>query len=423
MKYARIDIETIGFVNKNDKTHINFGDHLQNIIIKDLYDKMGIDKSDIYVLDFNEISTYNGEYLVLPINQAISHNMQNFLSPRIIPVFLGISRDSTAITNEECQYFRRFEPIGCRDEAVFNFLNRKGVDCYLNGCITMTMDARKRTPKNARPYVIEAPQYALDAMPQEIKNSAIFLENTCYGIYEDIVGTGTLEELVRTRYQELKENASVVITSRMHVASPCIGMGIPVVLVRSTIDYRFSWIDKYVKVYGPEDKENIDWDGTVLSNVNLIKQKIVDFSIKRIRSTYEKYKEQMEISEFYELRDRVEYDVPQFSDGALEYVNRRWSKDEKWEYAIWGENDASERLYDYLTKNYPNAKYVAFYDSYKNIDYHGIKAQHPSKIRANDNVFIFVTGYTATDAAKELFDRIGMNYDSYFLYGSVVRNY
>ena len=78
MKYARIDIETIGFVNKNDKTHINFGDHLQNIIIKDLYDKMGIDKSDIYVLDFNEISTYNGEYLVLPINQAISHNMQNF---------------------------------------------------------------------------------------------------------------------------------------------------------------------------------------------------------------------------------------------------------------------------------------------------------------------------------------------------------
>ena len=100
MKYARIDIETIGFVNKNDKTHINFGDHLQNIIIKDLYDKMGIDKSDIYVLDFNEISTYNGEYLVLPINQAISHNMQNFLSPRIIPVFLGISRDSTAITNE-----------------------------------------------------------------------------------------------------------------------------------------------------------------------------------------------------------------------------------------------------------------------------------------------------------------------------------
>ena len=32
MKFARIDIETIGFVNKKDKTHINFGDHLQNIV-------------------------------------------------------------------------------------------------------------------------------------------------------------------------------------------------------------------------------------------------------------------------------------------------------------------------------------------------------------------------------------------------------
>lgn len=423
MKYARIDIETIGFVNKNDKTHINFGDHLQNIIIKDLYDKMGIDKNDIYVLDFNEISTYNGEYLVLPINQAISHNMQNFLSPRIIPVFLGISRDSTAITNEECQYFRRFEPIGCRDEAVFNFLNGKGVDCYLNGCITMTMDARKRTPKNARPYVIEAPQYALDAMPQDIKNSAIYLENTCYGTYEDMVGTGTLEELVRARYQELKENASVVITSRMHIASPCIGMGIPVVLVRSTIDYRFSWIDKFVNVYGPDDVEKIDWSGTILSDVEGIKQKVLDYSMRRISTTFQRKKAQMEISEFYELRSKVKYDVPQFSAGALEYVEKRWSRDDSWKYAIWGENDASERLYKFLSSNYPNAKFVAFYDSYKQIEYHGVKAEHPSVISANDDIFVFVTGYTATDAAKELFNRIGKSEDSYFLYGSVVRNY
>ena len=42
MKFARIDIETIGFVNKKDKTHINFGDHLQNIVIKDLYKYMNI---------------------------------------------------------------------------------------------------------------------------------------------------------------------------------------------------------------------------------------------------------------------------------------------------------------------------------------------------------------------------------------------
>lgn len=423
MKYARIDIETIGFVNKNDKTHINFGDHLQNIIIKDLYDKMGIDKNDIYVLDFNEISTYNGEYLVLPINQAISHNMQNFLSPRIIPVFLGISRDSTAITNEECQYFRRFEPIGCRDEAVFNFLNEKGVDCYLNGCITMTMDARKGIPKNSRPYVIEAPQYALDAMPQKIKDSAIFLENTCYGTYEDMVGTGTLEELVRARYQELKENASVVITSRMHIASPCIGMGIPVVLVRSTIDYRFSWIDKFVNVYGPDDVEKIDWSGTILSDVEGIKQKVLDYSMRRISTTFQRKKAQMEISEFYELRSKVKYDVPQFSAGALEYVEKRWSRDDSWKYAIWGENDASERLYKFLSSNYPNAKFVAFYDSYKQIEYHGVKAEHPSVISANDDIFVFVTGYTATDAAKELFNRIGKSEDSYFLYGSVVRNY
>ena len=107
MKYARIDIETIGFASKEDKTHINLGDHLQNIVIKDLYKMMGIKEDEIYVLNFNEISTYSGDYLILPINQAISHALNTFISPKIIPVFLGISRDTSAITQDEELYMKK----------------------------------------------------------------------------------------------------------------------------------------------------------------------------------------------------------------------------------------------------------------------------------------------------------------------------
>lgn len=55
-----------------------------------------------------------------------------------------------------------------------------------------------------------------------------------------------------------------------------------------------------------------------------------------------------QISEFYEERDKVQYDLPQFSKGVIDYVNNKWKKDDKFRYAIWGENDASERLYNYL---------------------------------------------------------------------------
>lgn len=89
-------------------------------------------------------------------------------------------------------------------------------------------------------------------------------------------------------------------------------------------------------------------------------------------------------------------------------------EDDKFRYAIWGENDASERLYNYLKTNYKNAEFVAFYDSYKMITYHGIKAQHPRQIK-NDDVFVFVTGYTATDAAREMFQNMNRSEDSYYL--------
>lgn len=423
MKFARIDIETIGFANPTDKTHINFGDHLQNIVIKDIYKKMGIQEDEIYVLNFNEISSYNGEYLILPINQALTHNLSTFISPKIIPVFLGISRDTSAITTNEINYLRKFSPIGCRDESLFEYLNNEYVDCYLSGCITITLDERKQKPRKSKTFVIEAPQYAIDAMPDEIKNDVVFIENTCYGTYNEISKGESIEQIVRRRYQVLKEEATLVITSRMHVAAPCIGMGIPVILVRNSIDYRFSWIDKYIPVYTEKDVTNINWNPGIVADIEEIKSALLEYAINCILNAKNKWYMQLQISEFYESRNKVCYDLPQFSRNVIDYVEKKWSRDAAWNYAIWGENDASERLYEFLTKNYPNAKYSAFYDSYKKIVYHGKKAKHPSTINPDEDVFIFVTGYTATDAAKELFENIGKSEEQYFLFGSVVRGY
>lgn len=422
MKFARIDIETIGFVNTNDKAHINFGDHLQNIIIKDLYDKMKISNEDIYVLNFNEISTYDGEYLILPINQAISHSLKTFISPKIIPVFLGISRDTSAIAIDELNYYKQYAPVGCRDQAVYNFLKKNNIDCYLNGCLTITLDKRKNVPTNGKVYIIEAPEYALSSMPARLKKEAVYLENTFYGTYSELVGNQNMEKIVRNRYKLLEETASLVVTSRMHIASPCIGMGIPVILVRESIDYRFSWIDKYIPIYTEKTADTINWNPQAIE-MEEFKQVLINYAIQRIKKTFSKYYNMLQVSDFYEKRKTVIYDLPQFSKSVIDFIKKTWTKEETWTYAIWGENDASERLIQYLEENYPNAKYVAFYDSYKKIIYHGQEAQHPSNIKKDDGIFIFVTGYTATDAAKELFDTLGREKNSYYLFGKVIRNY
>ena len=126
MKYGIIDIETIGIRDQKEKCCLNYGDHLQNLAIRRLYHKMGIKESELYELNYNSIGTYDGEYLVLPINQAITHAVHRFFSPKIIPVFLGISRDASVICQEEIDYFKQFEPIGCRDEFTFFALRNGG---------------------------------------------------------------------------------------------------------------------------------------------------------------------------------------------------------------------------------------------------------------------------------------------------------
>lgn len=422
MKFARIDIETVGFVNKKDKFLINFGDHLQNIIIKDLYKKMEIDEDEIYVLNNYETSKYDGEYLVLPINHVISRNLSEYLSPKIIPVFIGISRDTSAITEKEIEYLKKYSPIGCRDQETFDYLNKNHVECYLNGCLSITLDRREKIPENEKVFVIDAPQYAIDAMPNNKKNKAVFMQNTHFGTYEELTKDNNLEKIVREQYKMLKNEATLVITSRLHIASPCIAMGIPVILVRNSIDYRYSWIDKFIPIYKEIDVESINWNPEAVEDIEDFKEKLVNNAIMLIKKTKEKYESILEISDFYERRNKVQYELPQFSQKVIDFVDSNWDKDCSLDYAIWGENDASERLYTYLTNNYPNARYVAFYDSYKKITYHGKEAQHPSKIVCNDNTFIFVTGYTATDAAKELFEKIGKKKEQYFLFESCVRD-
>ena len=259
-------------------------------------------------------------------------------------------------------------------------------------------------------------------MPKHLKENAIFLENTFYSTYHELTKNRNIEQFVRDRYDLLKKSASIVVTSRMHIASPCIGMGIPVILVRNSIDYRFSWIDKYIPIYTEKNANNIDWNPCDI-NVETIKNTIIQVASQRILSTFNKYKEMLALTEYYQKREKVEYDLPEFSKSVIDFVTSKWSQQDKWLYAIWGENDASERLYQYLSNNYPGAKFVAFYDSYKKIKYHGRQAEHPSKIIPTDDVFIFVTGYTATDAAKELFQSIGKSESMYYLFGSVVRGY
>lgn len=126
--------------------------------------------------------------------------------------------------------------------------------------------------------------------------------DACYGEYreqnrEDCLSF--LDEMVR----RMKSEAKLIVTSRLHVALPFTAMGIPVITLHKTMgdmrDFRFSGLDRLINCYHPSEYADIDWNPKV-PDLEDLKEKTIQTTVKMIRRTAEKYKDLCELSDFYE---------------------------------------------------------------------------------------------------------------------------
>lgn len=112
----------------------------------------------------------------------------------------------------------------------------------------------------------------------------------------------------RHYYSRLRDEATLVITSRLHCAVPCIAMGIPVILVKNSFDERFSWVDKYIPFYTPDKYKDIDWSPTIL-NIEDQKQMILRMAIDMLHGVNDK-KTTAEVHNYYMNRKRQKIKTP-----------------------------------------------------------------------------------------------------------------
>lgn len=68
------------------------------------------------------------------------------------------------------------------------------------------------------------------------------------------------EEHILDRYAK---DASLVLTPLLHVATPCLAMGVPVVVVRTNSDTRFGYIEQFTRIYTPESVSQINWNAEI----------------------------------------------------------------------------------------------------------------------------------------------------------------
>lgn len=240
----------------------NIGDDIQSYAATRLLPSVD------YYVEREYIDTFipkDKEYVKVLMNGWFMHYKHNFLpSPYIDPIFISThfsSYDTYGIKNEyiknNVDYLKKYAPIGCRDIHSKNVLDSFGIDNYVSGCVTLTLD-KFDIKKSNEEYIccVDLPENVLkhindNSRIKVIEKSHYINKNENKKLsYEDRFKN--VEELLK-----LYQNAKLVITSRLHCALPCIALGTPVILVKDdkSIYYkdRIESFLEYLNYYSEED--------------------------------------------------------------------------------------------------------------------------------------------------------------------------
>jgi hypothetical protein len=254
---------------------VNIGDNIQTIAARMLYKEIGIEDNQIIAVNRDGLTNYDGKPVVLIMNGCFYEPC--FPIPNnIIPIFVGFNTSENVIKRNRL-YFRKYEPIGCRDVITTKLFEKHGINAYTTGCLSLTFAKRLKSPVTPKTFIVygtgsgEIPKTLLSHVPQDILKDAEFIfqrmPTNVFPLGEK--ESNEAEQFAQKLLKRYEEEATLVITPLLHAACPCIAMGIPVVLARKDYDARFSAVGGLLPVYTPGNFNHIDWNPVELDIENL----------------------------------------------------------------------------------------------------------------------------------------------------------
>ncbi|MCR5077903.1 MAG: polysaccharide pyruvyl transferase family protein [Prevotella sp.] len=270
---------------------VNIGDYIQA-----LASSQYLPQIDGFVDRDEELKDYHDEPTAVIMNGWYMHNPKNWPpSEDIIPLFvafhLNVLAKKEMTSPESIAYLKRHEPVGCRDMATMELLKSHGIEAYFSACMTLTLGKKFHDGnKNGNTYIVDPP-FSVDFTCVNLVRSL------CHGIcywadirkiwkykllfphsknfikrfiklslyhkeYSRVFGRDVISNSIyisqeNSQYgaglpddaERLKEaerlvlsyaKAKMVITSRIHCALPCLGLGTPVIYIEKQQDIEAS---------------------------------------------------------------------------------------------------------------------------------------------------------------------------------------
>ncbi len=282
-------------LREEGKYTVNLGDYIQSYCIKQLFNSCSINPIRV-----DRDSFYHGDNVNL-ITNAIIFSTSLPIKP-IIPVFLGVSFvDNPLIPYQFDKYLKTYEPIGCRDIYSYNLCKKQNIDAFVSGCYSLTLPRRKVNPKHEKVFFVGIPESFKKYIPQKYLQNAVFIDQREVFYHYPLTEKDMyfLENKAEKLVERYKNEATLVVSPLLHCISPCIAMGIPVILIRNEYNERFSAIQQITKMYTEKDWDKIDWCPKSI-NIESLKEKMI-LLFKYILNGQSSFRIQKELNKYYNL--------------------------------------------------------------------------------------------------------------------------
>ena len=377
MKIGRLRINMIRSEAYCDmeNAYANIGESIQAVAISYIYKELGILDEDVVFIDQCDIKHYTGDPVILPLRLPISSsNVDEYfpLPKQIYPIFMSLHLHDDIFDGREelVNYFKQYQPIGCRDEYTCNYFRKYNIDSYIMGCYTLCLPKiEKQSGQNI--FIVDASKELIDAIPKDIIDECIFTSHAVkFETYPITHGEDKrLVDLAAWFLHRYAEKARLVVTSRIHAAVPCMALGIPVVLATNNADFRYAWVDKFLPIYQEGDYSRIDWQPKV-PNTEEIHDLLFDFFKTAIREGCSDRDILKKLDILYRNRDKAEY-YKCFRD-RLASLATKYYDNQEFSYAIWGAGCHAMFAHELMKEMYPNAILKVVVDKYKNGNIFGV---------------------------------------------------
>lgn len=200
------------------------------------------EKIELFVPDKKErvATIMNGWYA----HDKFNFNFSPYILPKLIAMYIkkypyvdGYIIGSDYLTDDMKNIFKKYGPVGARDDSTKELLAEKGIDAYVSYCLTLTIPKRKGVKNNEKIF-------AVNLSDEEIKKIRKSTDREVVAVNQDIEA-GSLSDLSweqrrknATDLLDLYQGAHMVVTTKLHCALPCTALNTPVFLLLEDRNYR-----------------------------------------------------------------------------------------------------------------------------------------------------------------------------------------